>query len=258
VATKPRRCKFHTTHANKQCREPAVADGYCERHNKSKFLSKDPILRARQQANLKYGAGVPSGPHLKKTFAIEPTALAEKIEDIKPQVLIRDDDGEVPANLRRKVVRAAKYELELEWLEKKPSLTARDDRRREWLENKLEKVLDDLGMNSKSRLEYQPYAEAQERAKRVRSMPSRDPVQVKQRIGVLMRSGAFNQQMMELAASLDPHGTGRDVLLNPEELVALGLAEEEPEEETTDTSPRLADVVQIRKDNDASDAHETT
>jgi hypothetical protein len=243
MASARRQCKFKTTRAGRRCRNPAAPGKYFCADHAQRFISKDPEARARQLANLK-SAKPAANQHLRKTFAIAADVLAAKLAEISDGVLMRDDDGGVPASLRRTVRVAAMVELELDWLGTLPALTVRQEARRTALEKRMDTYGERLGGTTDARIKNAALAKAQEVAKRGGANPNwHDRVHMKQVLGVAMRSGGFNQAAVDFAAEQDPNGNGRRILLLPEELMTLAPVDAEPEPESTTGAPTPLAVV---------------
>lgn len=212
-----RQCR--STMRGQRCPNMAQPGGkLCAEHAAAR-RSDDPAKLARSTANLELGRGKARDAS-RGRFRADPDDIARRIADIEEQVPVRDDAGNVPRGLRRLPKMAGRVEAELDWLAAKPALTARDERRRELLERRLDAYLERLGMSARAVLDYEPVRRRQELVAH-RAVPSRDPDRARKVVGILMGSGVFGRAAMEFARERDPAGAGRDALFDDSEFEPL-------------------------------------
>ncbi len=174
--------------------------------------------------------------------------------ELEAQVPVRDERGQVPPALRRIAHEAAKAEAELGWLASKPTLTQRDDRRRELQERRLDGYFDRLGMSVKSMLDYEPLRVQRQFAAQHTARPSRDPDHLRRTFGIVMAAGGLGPVAQEFARERDPEG--ELALFTDAERAEMAGPEAAPEEEPAAHVPEVAQLRVIRDGVDISKEEE--
>jgi hypothetical protein len=128
-------------------------------------------------------------------------------------VPIRDEQGAVPAAMRRLTKTAGKIDAELDWIAAKANLTQRDERRRELLERRLDGYLDRLGLSAKALMDYEPQRLKREAMASHRAAPSRDDVHSKKVFAILMASGAIGPVAAAMAQEHTAEGDNPELVL---------------------------------------------